>query len=60
MYLNYQIGEPINRDLNASINLDKLAVSSTVSAFGDKSSVGDNPIQLVDELGRKHQMFTFV
>jgi hypothetical protein len=46
--------------LNASINLEKLAVSSIASAFGDKSSVGVNPIQLVDELGRKHQMFTFV
>ena len=53
-------GHQLNRDLNASVNLDKLAVSSTVSAFGDKSSVGDNPIQLVDELGRKHQIFTFV
>ena len=53
-------GHKLNRDLNASINLEKLAVSSTESAFGDKSSVGVNPIQLVDELGRKHQMFTFV
>ncbi len=53
-------GHKLNRDLNAGINLEKLAVSSTVSAFGDKSSIGVNPIQLVDELGRKHQMFTFV
>ena len=53
-------GHKLNRDLNAGINLEKLAVSSTASAFGDKSSVGVNPIQLVDELGRKHQMFTFV
>jgi putative transposase len=53
-------GHKLNRDLNAGINLEKLAVSSTASAFGDKSSVGGNPIQLVDELGRKHQMFTFV
>lgn len=28
----------IDRDLNASLNLEKLAVSSTVSAFGDGSS----------------------
>jgi putative transposase len=53
-------GHKLNRDLNASINLEKLAMSSIVSAFGDKSSVGFNPIQLVDELGKKHQMFTFV
>jgi|694.fasta_scaffold23427_5 putative transposase len=53
-------GHKLNRDLNASINLEKLAMSSIVSAFGDKSSVGVNPIQLVDELGKKHQMFTFV
>jgi putative transposase len=53
-------GHKVNRDLNAGINLEKLAVSSIASAFGDKSSVGGNPIQLVDELGRKHQMFTFV
>jgi len=53
-------GHKLNRDFNAGINLEKLAVSSTASAFGDKSSVGGNPIQLVDELGRKHQMFTFV
>ena len=45
----------------ASKNLENLAVSSTVSAFGDKSSdVGKTTFQLVDELGIKHQMFTFV
>ena len=53
-------GHKLNRDLNAGINLEKLAVSSIALAFGDKGSVGDNPIQLIDELGRKHQMFTFV
>lgn len=49
----------IDRDLNASKNLEKLAVSSTVTAFGDKSS-DSKEFQLVDELGIKHQMFTFV
>jgi hypothetical protein len=37
-----------------------MAVSSTVTAFGDKSSVDNISIQLIDELGIKHQMFTFV
>lgn len=51
----------MDRDFNASKNLENLAVSSTVSAFGDKSSdVGKTTFQLVDELGIKHQMFTFV
>lgn len=51
----------MDRDFNASKNLEKLAVSSTVTAFGDKSSdVGKTTFQLVDELGIKHQMFTFV
>ncbi len=49
----------INRDINASKNLENLAVSSTVTAFGDKSS-DSTEFQLVDELGIKHQMFTFV
>jgi len=52
-------GHKLSRYFNASINLEKLAVSSTVSAFGDNSSIGVNPIQLIDELGREHQMFTF-
>lgn len=49
----------IDRDLNASKNLENLAVSSTVTAFGDKSS-DSKEFQLVDELGIKHQVFTFV
>jgi putative transposase len=49
----------IDRDLNASINLEKLAVSSTVTAFGDGSSA-QFCVQPVDELGIKHQMLTFV
>lgn len=49
----------MDRDLNASINLEKLAVSSTVVAFGDRSSTS-NEVQLVDELGMKHQMYRFV
>lgn len=49
----------LDRDLNASKNLEKLAVSSTVLAFGDRSSASTE-VQLVDELGIKHQMFTFV
>jgi putative transposase len=49
-----------DRDLLASKNLRKIAVSSTVNnAFGDKSSAS-NEVQLIDELGIKHQMFTFV
>lgn len=51
----------MDRDYNASKNLENLAVSSTVTAFGDKSSNVNKPtFQLVDELGIKHQMFTFV
>ena len=34
-------------------------VSSTVIAFGDRSS-DSTESQLIDELGIKHQMFTFV
>jgi putative transposase len=49
----------MDRDFNASKNLENLAVSSTVTAFGDKSS-DSKEFQLVDELGIKHQMFTFV
>lgn len=49
----------LDRDFNASKNLERLAVSSTVTAFGDKSS-GSNELQLIDELGIEHQMFTFV
>ena len=49
----------LDRDLNVSFNLNKLAVSSTVLAFGDESSIGVNPIQFVDELGIKHQIYTF-
>lgn len=49
----------MDRDFNASKNLENLAVSSTVVAFGDESS-DSTEFQLVDELGIKHQMFTFV
>jgi len=49
----------MDRDYNESKNLENLAVSSTVTAFGDKSS-DSKEFQLVDELGMKHQMFTFV
>ena len=48
----------LDRDYNASLNLNNLAVSSTVSAFGNNSFV-DKSTQLIDELGIKHQMFTF-
>ena len=59
-YNKYDIANAFqNGDLNASINLKNLAVSSTVTAFGDKSS-DSKEFQLVDELGIKHQMFTFV
>ena len=51
----------MDRDYNASKNLENLAVSSTVTAFGDKSSDSlKKEFQLIDELGIKHQMFTFV
>lgn len=49
----------MDRDYNASKNLENLAVSYTVTAFGDKSS-GSMEFQLIGELGIKHQMFTFV
>lgn len=58
-YVCTECSSIIDRDLNASINLKNLAVSSTVTAFGDKSS-DSKEFQLVDELGIKHQMFTFV
>jgi putative transposase len=49
----------IDRDLNASNNLNKLAVSSTVSAFGENVATSQG-VQFLDELGIKHRMFTFV
>ena len=49
----------MDRDLNASKNLENLAGSSSVTAFGDKSS-DSTEFQLIDELGIKHQMFIFV
>lgn len=56
-----ECGAEIDRDVNASINLRNLAVSCTVSAFGDeKSEANKTAFLLVDELGMKHQMFTFV
>lgn len=50
-----------DRDLNAAINLENLEVSSTLTAFGDESSADSfkPTAQLVDELGRKHQVFNF-
>jgi putative transposase len=54
-----ECGSILDRDFNASKNLENLAVSSTVTAFGDGSS-NSKEFQLVDELGIKHQMFTFV
>ena len=51
-----------DRDLNSGINLDdlnKLAVSSTVLALGDESPTS-REVQLVDELGMKHQLYIFV
>ena len=58
-YVCTECSSIMDRDINASINLKNLAVSSTVTAFGDKSS-DSKEFQLVDELGIKHQMFTFV
>ena len=52
-------GLNIDRDLNASLNLEHLAVSSTVTAFGDKSSVSSDMV-LVGELGMKQQKLNFV
>lgn len=49
----------MDRDLNASKNLEKLAVSSTVTANGDKLN---NPkgLDIVCEVGIKHKLFKFV
>lgn len=58
-YVCTECSSVMDRDFNASKNLENLAVSSTVTAFGDKSS-DSKEFQLVDELGIKHQMFTFV
>ena len=58
-YVCTECSSVLDRDLNASLNLKKLAVSSTVTAFGDKSSASTEA-QLVDELGMKHHVFTFV
>lgn len=55
-------GHKLHRDHNASKNLENLAVSLNVKykiAFGDESSTV-LPVQLVDELGMKHQMYVFV
>ena len=49
----------LDRDFNASKNLEKLAVSSTVVAYGDESS-NPNGLQLICEVGIKHQMLKFV
>ena len=49
----------LDRDFNASKNLEKLAVSSTVVAYGDESS-DLNGSQLICEIGIKHQMLKFV
>jgi len=57
-YFCIKCNSTLDRDYNASKNLENLAVSSTVSAFGDKSSALKE-VQLVDELGIKHQMFKF-
>jgi putative transposase len=58
-YTCYNCAVTLDRDLNASVNLNNLAVSFTATAFGDEST-GSFELQLVDELGIKHQMFTFV
>ena len=59
-YVCTECSSVMDRDFNASKNLEKLAVSPTVTAFGDKSSDSlKKEFQLVDELGIKHQMFTF-
>ena len=49
----------LDRDLNVSFNLNNLAVSSTVLASGDESSIEVNPIKFVNELGINHQIYTF-
>ena len=51
-------GETLDRDLNASLNLKKMAVSYTVSAFGElKSALA---VLELSELGREPQMLKFV
>ena len=58
-------GNEMDRDLNASINLENLeklinmADSLSVTAFGDESST-TNVVPLVDELGIRHQMHYFI
>ena len=49
----------IDRDLNASLNLKNLAVSSTVTAFGDGRSASLDVVP-VGELGMKQQKLNFV
>lgn len=58
-YVCKKCASVLDRDFNASRNLENIAVSSTVIAFGDRSTTS-NEVQLVDELGIKHQMFSFV
>lgn len=49
----------LDRDLNASINLNKLAVRPTVSAFGGNSTHEDG-VEFTCELGIKHKKFIFL
>ena len=55
----------MDRDINASMNLENLeklinmADSLTVNTFGDESPT-TNVVQLVDELGIRHQMHYFI
>lgn len=51
-------GETIDRDLNASLNLKKMAVSYTASAFGELKSA--LVVLELSELGREPQMLKFV
>jgi putative transposase len=59
VYECHSCGTVKDRDLNAAINLRNLAGSSSVTAFGENNSM-EKSIQVLDELGMKHQMFTFV
>lgn len=59
-YACIECSSVMDRDYNASKNLENLAVSSTVIAFGDDVVTSKKEVQFVCELGIKHQMFTFV
>jgi len=60
-YVCEECGCVIDRDVNASVNLKNLADRTAVAAFGEESQIGGKPpINVLCELGIKHQMYKFV